>query len=65
MKRRQAVKASAANVRLHINRQKVFGPNMIRGSDRPMRGEVLTVTAVALAAITFAAYRGWFSGWLV
>jgi hypothetical protein len=59
MKRRQAVRASAANVRLHIRRQQVFGPNMIRGNDRVRPAELLAVTFVALCALAFAAYRGW------
>lgn len=64
MKRHQAVKASSESVRAHINRQQVFGENAIRGRDWPRPVEILAVTGVALAAIAFAAHRGWFSGWL-
>lgn len=59
MKRQQAVKASAANVRLHIRRQAVFGENMVRGSDRPRVIEVVA-TLIVLCALAFAAWRGWF-----
>lgn len=64
MKRRQAVKASPESVSAHINRQKVFGENAIRGLDWPRPIEILAVTGVCLAAIAFAVHRGWFSGWL-
>lgn len=60
MKRRQAVKASAANIKLHIRRQEIFGENMISGNDRPRPGELLAVTLVILACLGMAAYRGWF-----
>lgn len=58
MKREQAVKASAADVRLHIRRQAVFGENMARGADRPRLIEVV-VTLAALCILAFAAWRGW------
>lgn len=64
MKRPQAEKSNTAQVELHIRRQQVLGPNMIAGNDRVRPADLLVTTGVCLAALAFAAHRGWFNGWL-
>jgi hypothetical protein len=54
----QATKASDAQVRLHIARQRELGENMIPGADMPHWSE-LAITAALVLAVLFAHSRGW------
>lgn len=54
----QATKASPAQVRLHIARQRALGERMVGDHDGPRAFE-LFVTAVIVLAVLFAHGRGW------
>lgn len=54
----QATKASPAQVRQHIQRQRCLGERMIGDNDEPRPFE-LFVTAVVVLAVLFGHARGW------
>jgi hypothetical protein len=54
----QATKATPAQVRLHISRQKALGERMIGENDRPRLVE-LAVTILLVACVLVANSRGW------
>lgn len=58
MKRPQATRANSALVRLHIDRQRALGVNMIRGSDKPRPIE-LYVTALLVITVFICHAKGW------
>lgn len=58
MKRKQATKASRAQVELHIARQRALGNRMIGDNDMPTRWDFLA-TIATVAFIALGTLRGW------
>lgn len=58
MKRPQATKAKRPEVLLHISRQRALGENLIPGSDKPGKWDLIATIAM-VALIGFGSIRGW------
>lgn len=58
MKRKQATRDNAAQVYLHIQRQKALGERMIHDDDEPTGFETLATLAV-VGLILFGTFKGW------
>jgi len=58
MERKQATKDNAAQIELHIQRQRTLGERMIGDNDKPKAWDLLA-TAAIVGLILFGTFRGW------
>lgn len=59
MAKHQATKASPAEIRMHIVRQRFLGERMIGDGNYSRIPEILATSAALLAMLFYSAHRGW------